>query len=173
MAIDSKTICQIAIIVEDLDTVAANYKKAFGIEPVIINIPGSDSVPAYTDGYQGNYSDVRLAIFKFDNMVIEIAEPDKKDSPWRRWLDKHGPGIQHLGFMIPENNKEEALGTLKETESELYHAGFYPNLTYTFVNCFEAFGIDFNIKWKTDNAEKITYMTANPEKSFKEILTEL
>jgi hypothetical protein len=169
MAIDSKTICQIAIIVEDLDTVAANYKRAFGIEPDIINIPGSDSVPAYTDGNQGDYSNVRLAVFKFDNMVIEIAEPDKNDSPWRRWLDKHGPGVQHIGFMVPENSKGEAFKTLKETGSELYHAGFYPKLTYTFVDCFKAFGIDFNIKWKTDNTEKIAHMAANPKETLKEV----
>jgi hypothetical protein len=168
MKVDSKTICQIAIIVDELDPVVANYKKVFNLpEPKVFNLPASSAVPAFTDGKQGEYSDCRMAVFEFDNVVLEITQPGKGDSPWKRWLDAHGPGVQHIGFRIPEANKDEAFKVLESTGSTLYHAGFYPGGTYTFVDGFKAFGLDFNIKWEADNREKIAAMIAHPEEVLK------
>lgn len=166
MAVKSKVICQISLIVDDVEAVTRNYVETFGLDmPEIRNLPKADTVPAYMDGVPGDYSDCRMAVLQFENMVFEITEPGAGESPWRRWLDQHGPGVQHIGFMIEEADKDEAFATLRGKGGKLYHAGFYPDLTYTFVDGVKSFGgLDFNIKWHTDNKEKIQDMLAHPEK---------
>ena len=170
MAIASKQVCQIALIVEDLDKVVAHYREAFSLpEPRVFYLPKPDATPAFTDGKPGDYSDCRMAVFALDNLILEITQPGDSDSPWRRWLEAHGPGVQHLGFMIPEENKADAFQALTKAGSNVYHAGFYPDLTYTFVAGFDAFGVDFNIKWETDNRAKIAQMLANPQNNLTDL----
>ena len=170
MAVASKMVCQVALIVEDLDKIVAHYRETFGLpEPNVFFLPKADAVPAFMDGKPGDYSDCRMAVFELENLVLEIVQPGAGDSPWRRWMDAHGPGVQHLGFMIPEANKAEAFRALEKTGSGMYHAGFYPDLTYTFVDGFDAFGVDFNIKWKTDNRARIAHMLANPRQDLTDL----
>lgn len=170
MAVKSNTICQIALVVEDLDRVVNNYRQTFQLpEASVFYLPSPKEIPAFTDGVQGDYSDCRMAVLHLGNMVLEITQPGASDSPWRRWLDQHGPGVQHLGFMVEERDKDEAFASLEKTGSNMYHAGFYPNLTYTFVDGYQAFGLDLNIKWNTDNQGKMAHMLQHPSDELKEI----
>jgi hypothetical protein len=170
VAVKSRVICQISLIVDDLDAVVANYVKTFNLpSPEIKYLPKPDSVPSFMDGAPGDYSDCRMAVLKFDNMVFEVTQPGKNDSPWKRWLDEHGSGVQHIGFLVDEKDKDEAFKTLGDLGCSMYHAGFYPDLTYTFVDGFKAFGLDFNIKWNTNNREKIADFLQHPDKHLEEI----
>lgn len=170
MGVKSRTVCQINIVVNNLEQLVINYQKAFpGVPVKVFNLPKPQDVPAFTDGKQGDYSDCRLAVLEFENLVLEITEPGTSDSPWKRWLDVHGPGVEHIGFKIAEADKEEAFKTLESCGSKLYHAGFYPGGTYSFVDGFESFGLDFNIKWDSDNRERVLHWKANPEEKLLDI----
>jgi hypothetical protein len=170
LAIKTWTICQMNLVVKQLDPMVANYQKVFpGIPVKIFNIPKTSEVPSFTDGKQGDYSDCRLAVLEFDNLVLEITEPGKSDSPWKRWLDAHGEGVEHIGFKIAREDKDEAFKTLESCGSKLYHAGFYPGGTYAFVDGFKSFGFDFNIKWDADNREEMERWKAHPEEKLKGI----
>ena len=163
MSVKSKTIMQIAIIVEDLDFVVNNFVNTFGIErPDPFFIPPTQKVPTFNRTVQEDCSDVKLAVLHFEGMIIEVAQPGAADTVFKRWLDKNGAGVHHFGFLVDEKDKDEALSSMAALDCGVDHAGFYPNLTYTFVDGKKAFGIDFNIKWNTDNVEKIQNMIANP-----------
>jgi hypothetical protein len=170
LGVNSKTVCQINLVVNNLDQLLANYRKAFpDLAVKIFNLPKPDAVPAFTDGKQGDYSDCRLAVLEFENLVLEITEPGASDSPWKRWLDAHGPGVEHIGFKISEADKDETFKTLEGCGSKLYHAGFYPGGTYSFVDGFESFGFDFNIKWDADNSERIAHWKTHPQETLSKI----
>ena len=171
MSVKSKTIMQIAIIVEDLDRVVDNFVNMFGVDrPESFYIPPTQTVPTFNSSIQEDCSDVKLAVLHFDGMVIEVAQPGSADTVFKRWLDKNGAGVHHFGFLVDEKNKDDALSSLSSMGCNLEHAGFYPNLTYTFIDGKKAFGIDFNIKWNTDNSEKIQKMLANPEAPLSDFL---
>ena len=170
MAVKAKTVCQISIIVRDLDETLEHYAKTFGIpKPEPFRLPKPEKVPAYTDGESGDYSDCRMAVLSFGDLSLELVQPGGHDSPWKRWLEKHGPGVQHIGFLVDGKDKDEAFETLEGQGCGVYHAGFYPDLTYTFVDGFRAFGLDFNIKWNTDNRERIAHMLAHPEERLEKV----
>jgi hypothetical protein len=160
--IKSKKVCQIALIVEDLDSVAKRYEACFGIAPKVFSIPPASKVPTFADGKPEDCSDVRLAVFELENLVLEIAQPGASDTVFRRWLTKNGPGVHHIGFYVDKADHSEALATLEENGAKLAHAGLYPGSTYTFVDGMENFGVDFNIKWNTDNADTIASILADP-----------
>jgi hypothetical protein len=160
--IKSKKVCQIALIVEDLECVAKRYQDCFGIEPKVFFIPPASAVPTFSDGKLEDCSDVRLAVFELENLVLEVAQPGASDTVFRRWLTKNGPGVHHIGFYVDKADRGEAFASLEQNGAKLAHAGLYPGSTYTFVDGMENFGVDFNIKWNTDNADTIASILANP-----------
>ena len=44
----------------------------------------------------------RVALIPFDGGEIELIEPLDGDTPVRRFLDKHGEGLHHLSFDVPD-----------------------------------------------------------------------
>lgn len=51
---------------------------------------------------------IRVAYGAFGGLVVEIIEPISGDLPHKRWLDKYGDGIQHIGFLVPDIQKASA-----------------------------------------------------------------
>jgi len=45
---------------------------------------------------------VKVALLPFPGGEIELLEPLRKDSPVGRFLDKHGEGLHHLSFEVPD-----------------------------------------------------------------------
>lgn len=155
--LDTKKVVQIGIVVKDLDKVLKNYAQLFGIEvPDVQDIPSTQDVPTIYKGKRADFSDCKLAVIQLENTVIELTQPGKSDSPWKAFLDEHGPGVFQLGFQVSDGDAAYrdlgALGISKE------HEGFYSGLTYTFTSqkeSFEQLGVDLNVKWETDNSKLI------------------
>lgn len=51
---------------------------------------------------------IKVAYGAFAGLVIEIIEPVYGDLPHKRWLDKYGEGMQHIGFLVPDIQKATA-----------------------------------------------------------------
>ncbi len=157
MAIDSNVINQIALIIDDIDATAANYASLFGVPvPEIWSIPANNDIPTYFNGEPNDGSGCRICVFQLGNTVLELVQPDMtRPNAWKDWYDRNGgPGVQHLGFIVKD--RQGALDTLAGMGSEAYHVGFYPDMSYTFVNGAAQFGVDFNIKhFGEDNNDRI------------------
>ncbi|NLL67279.1 MAG: lactoylglutathione lyase [Clostridiaceae bacterium] len=169
MSIKTDGICQIALVVRDIEAMVRNYEKMFGLKGLKIeNLPKPDKIPAYYRGKPGDFSGCKICSFKLGPVVLELVQPDDKPSPWRDFLDKHGQGVQHIGFMT--GDKYTALEELEKVGCKPFHVGYYPDLTYIFVDAAEQFGVDFNIKQGNEsNREKISRMLAMPDKPIDSI----
>lgn len=152
--IDNKAIMQIALIVKDIEKVAANYAKVFNMPmPKIENVPPVSEVPVF---YRGERTDSRAKIccFQMGNIILELTEPDDSPSGWKEFYDRHGQGVHHIGIQV--ENREEALAALAELGVEVNHVGYYPTGSYTFMDSMEQFGVNFNVKHGgEDNSGKL------------------
>ena len=60
---------------------------------------------------------VRTAFFTVGDTHIELLEPTEPDSPVARFLDKHGEGIHHIGYL--SNDIEHELDRARENGIQL------------------------------------------------------
>ena len=60
---------------------------------------------------------VRTAFFTIGDIHIELLEPTEPDSPVARFLDKHGEGIHHIGYL--SNDIEQELDRARENGIQL------------------------------------------------------
>ena len=60
---------------------------------------------------------VRTAFFTIGDTHIELLEPTEPDSPVARFLDKHGEGIHHIGYL--SNDIEHELDRARENGIQL------------------------------------------------------
>lgn len=155
MSIGSTSICHIAFVTSDIEKMVKNWAQLLGVEkPIIKNIPSKEKAPALTEGILEDYKDTKIAVFQLENTKIEIVEPGDEPSPWKTFLEKHGEGVQHLAFKVPDREKAEE--ELKNIESDnRFHIGYYPNGTYAFYDSIAALGVEINIKTDDDNTELI------------------
>lgn len=162
MAIGTQKVCHIAFVVSDINAVAKRWSEMLGVNmPGISYLPGPDKIPCYTDGNPGDYSDVQIGVIQLENILLEFVQPGKKPSPWRTFMDKHGEGVQHISFVVPD--KQKALDTVKEvTGVTPFHAGYYPGGSYIFLDTFSKLGCEINIKTDEDNTPRIAAYKQNP-----------
>lgn len=103
-----KKLHHVCIVVRDIETAVAYYQSV-GIGPwqdypplsqfTELEVPNPDAFHRLT--YK--YADIA-------NMQIQLCQPSEMDSPQRRFLDKHGEGVFHLGFEVPDCDAGEKAG---------------------------------------------------------------
>ena len=156
MSLGIKQVVHIAFVVRDIESVAKKWSSLLGAPmPEIRFIPGAETAPTVTDGKLEQYSGCRLCVIELDNLVLELTEPGLEPSPWKTFLEKHGEGLMHMAFLVPD--EEEALRSIEETcgVKGYYHIGYYPGQSYSFVDTFDSLKTELNIKVNRDNTEII------------------
>lgn len=79
-------------VVEDLDEAVERFTRVFGREP---------EAP---EGLE--HRGVRLARFDLEGMWLILVQPVTADSPVRAFLDRHGEGFFHMGFLVDDLQAE-------------------------------------------------------------------
>lgn len=129
-------VVQIGIIVKDIEKAVEEFSKIFDVEkPEIIITDVYEK--AHTE-YRNNPTSARakLAFFKnFKNIEIEFIEPDESPSTWREFLDKHGEGIHHLGFLV--KGSDEIIEKFKKLGVNVVQRGDYTGGRYTYLDSFD------------------------------------
>ena len=154
-SIGTNILCHVAILVKDIRKAVDNWAAILGVEkPNIWNLPDAKTVPSFTRGESGDYTDCQLAVFDLENAKIELCQPGQNPSPWKEALEKYGEGVQHVSFVVPDrdqaNRALEGIGV-----PPAYHIGYWPTTTYAFFDSKEQLGVEINIKTDEDNTEKI------------------
>ncbi len=75
----------VAIAVNDFDETVNSYTKLFGVEPEI-----------ETDEDRG----LKIAVFKLENVRIEVMTPVREDTAISKFLKKRGNGIHHIALRV-------------------------------------------------------------------------
>ena len=97
--VDGKTICQVALVVKNIEETAKAYAELFGVDvPDVFTVPPESEAHTKFKGQPTN-TRAKLAVFDLGQVVLEITEPDSEPSSWREFLDKNGDGIHHIAFM--------------------------------------------------------------------------
>lgn len=112
---DKDAICQVGLLVRDLEATGKKYAEFFGVEVPPVVFSGAPEVVKAE--YNGLPSDAtcRMMFFMFGNLQLELIEPDQTASVWHDDLLKKGEGLHHLAFQV-KNSKAKA--------AELAQAGY-------------------------------------------------
>ena len=93
---------QICIVTRDLDACIRNYADRMGIGPWWVQEYGPpDLTDRYFRGGPGQFS-MRLALAWTGDLNWEVIEPLEGPSIYHEFLDEHGEGLQHVGFLLQD-----------------------------------------------------------------------
>ena len=144
--IDSRTIMQVNILVDDVERVARNYAQAFGMKmPNIWTHPDpNNSVVKYKGKFE-EVGQLKICVFQFGPLALELAQViDGKNSSWQDYLSKYGYGVHNIGMYV--NDLQGALQALANTGCTPIHTGYFVDESYTIVEAEKQFGCRLNIK---------------------------
>ena len=107
-ALSSRTVCQIGLVVRDIETSAEAYAELLGVP-----VPGwqlTGPLEETNARYRGAPTEGRakLAFFQMDNISIELIEPVGGPSTWQEFLDSKGEGVHHIAFRVEDMDEEIA-----------------------------------------------------------------
>jgi len=114
--VGTRFICQIAIVVRDIETATRRFAGLLGMEPPQIMTCNSDGSEEVTFRGKKTPGRARLSFFKMENLDLEFIEPTHDPSTWREFLDTNGPGVHHIAF--------KARNRMLETAGELETYGY-------------------------------------------------
>jgi catechol 2,3-dioxygenase-like lactoylglutathione lyase family enzyme len=138
-ALGSKVICQVGLIVRDIERSSAAYADLFGVEvPEWILTDAYES--AHTE-YHGQPTAARakLAFFDLGQVSLELIEPVGAPSTWREFLETHGEGMHHIAFHI--QGMEKQLTILAEKGMLAVQRGDYTGGRYAYVDAAPQLGV--------------------------------
>jgi len=129
--IGANSICQVGIVVKDIEASAQRYAKIFGVDVPEIII--TDTVDLAHTQLRGRPSPARakLTFFKMGQLSLELIEPIGGPSTWKEFLDQHGEGVHHLAFEI--KNMDAVLKNLEAEGIPVLQSGDYTGGQYTYV----------------------------------------
>jgi len=142
--VDGKTICQVALVVGDIEKTAKAYAELFGVPvPDIFTVPPENE--AHTK-FKGQATDTRakLAVFDLGQIVLELTQPDGKPSSWQDFLDKNGEGVHHIAFMTKD--REPVVKYFEENGMPVRHYGEYEGGNYTVFDSKAKFATFLQVK---------------------------
>lgn len=130
-ALGTHLVCQIALVVRDIDRVSEAYSRLLGVPkpPVLLTDPATGR-----DTYRGapTQAQAKLAFFDLGQVALELIEPVGAPSVWQEALDARGEGVHHIAFRIRDTDRVTA--TLAEQGFEIIQQGDYPGGRYTYVD---------------------------------------
>jgi len=97
----------VGIAVEDLDAAVEHYRRSFGIEPVHRETVESQGV---VEG-----------LFRVGTSYIQLLGALGPETPVGRFLDRHGPGVHHIGYRV--DDVAETLDRLRAAAVPLVDVG--------------------------------------------------
>jgi len=135
----TNVICQIGVVVRNIERTAKIYSDVFGMEvpQVIITDPEEQ---AHTK-YHGNPTPARakLAFFSMGSLSLELIEPIGGPSTWKEFLDTHGEGIHHIAFQV--KGMDWVLDYLNEKGIKQIQRGDFTGGRYAYVDSKEPLGV--------------------------------
>ncbi len=128
----TRTICQVAIVVRDIEASSRAYAELFGVE--VPRWALTDPEEKAHTRYHGKPTpgQAKLAFFQCGGLSLELIEPVGGPSTWREFLDSKGEGVHHIAFQIKDMD-----GKLERLESRgmpTAQRGDYTGGRYAYVD---------------------------------------
>jgi methylmalonyl-CoA/ethylmalonyl-CoA epimerase len=154
----------IGIVVDDLDASLEHYRKLFEIRDAdLIYERDYDDIDPDT----GVSEVMHFALFPVGEVYLELIEP-VSDGPVKKFLDKTGGGVHHLG--ITTNDVKEEWKLHESMREELGVLGDKPrvdqyNVSYWFLHPKKNYGAMFEVDaaWRKTSASDMTPVEPTPD----------
>lgn len=91
----------VTVVVEDIDR-AVTFYESLGIGPFRDYGYGKPD----PEGRPGFYKKVRVA--EMGQIQLQLVQPGEEDSLQKEFFERKGQGVQHLGFLVDDVDREEA-----------------------------------------------------------------
>lgn len=98
----------IGIVVRDRDATIRHYQEIMGITSFF---SFDNPMPRALVRGQPTPCDTRVGFALLGNTVIELMQPLDRVSPYFHFLEEHGEGMHHVGFLVP--NVDESLAKMQ------------------------------------------------------------
>ena len=95
-----RTLHHICVVVADIDRAVAFY-TGIGIGPWKDYPPLSQYTELDVPDRRG-FLDLRYKYADVGGVQYQLVQPGAHDSPQKRFIDKHGEGVFHLGFVVDD-----------------------------------------------------------------------
>ncbi|MGC8793026.1 MAG: VOC family protein, partial [Bryobacteraceae bacterium] len=126
-----KAVVQVAIVCKDIEATTRRWAELLGVDPPRISTtrPGREVKLVY----RGRPSDgrVKMAFIRLGQVALEFLQPVGGETSWSEFLQKHGEGVQHLGFQV--RDLDRSLETMKRLGFAELHRGRYDSDNGTYV----------------------------------------
>lgn len=141
-----KRLMQIGVIVRNVDEAVKHY-EAMGIGPWDISVMSNDQPPFEDLTFNGELIPekgpiLRTAMMTCYGLEFELIEPIA-DTVYRRWLEKHGPGIHHVAFDTEKDYQILLSDTKKETGKDPWvrGQGIHGLMDFSYLDLREEMGL--------------------------------
>jgi len=135
----SSTMCQVGLVVKDVEKSAKAYAELFGTEvpEIIVTDPEEKAHTRYRG--EPTQARARLAFFDMGSLSLELIEPVGGPSTWKEFLDEKGEGVHHIAFHI--KGTDEVVEGLEEKGIPVVQQGDYTGGRYTYVSSEKALSV--------------------------------
>ena len=137
--LDTNVICQIGIVVRDIERTAKAYADIFGMDIPKIRITDTEEITNIKFRGASTQARAKLAFFQMGSMSLELIEPVGESSTWKEFLDEHGEGVHHIAFQI--KGMEQILAILDKKGISTIQQGEYTGGRYAYVDNATTLGI--------------------------------
>lgn len=105
--LSSKNITHIGFLANDAKKTADAFADAFGVQASELKDVKPAGLPKGYSGDRKAYT--RVSSVRFENIVLEVAQPMGGPSPWRDHIAKYGEGVHHIGLDVTGLEDDVAL----------------------------------------------------------------
>lgn len=108
-ALGSNVVCQVAVVVRDIEKAAQAYAEIFGVPTP--QARETETADKTNISYRGETTTGRakLAFFNLGQVSLELIEPIGGPSTWQEHLDTHGEGMHHIAFRVEDMDRSVAM----------------------------------------------------------------
>ncbi len=145
-ALGAAVVCQVGIIVRDIERSARVYADILGLAVPEITVTDAEKFAHEYKG-QKTYGRAKLAFLSLGQVQLELIQPVGGPSIWWDFLEERGEGIHHLAFNVPK--MEAALAYLGEKGLPLIQRGGFEGGEYAYVDAAAGLGIIIELLART------------------------
>jgi methylmalonyl-CoA/ethylmalonyl-CoA epimerase len=131
-ALGSNVMCQVGLIVRDIEKSAKAYADLFGMDVPAWSLTDPEEKAHTRYRGQPTQGRAKLAFFDMGSLSLELIQPVGGPSTWQEFLDAHGEGVHHIAFQIKGMAGQIAL--LEGKGMPLVQRGEYTGGRYAYID---------------------------------------
>lgn len=135
----STAICQVAVVVRDIEKTARAYADLFGVEVPKWNLTGTPDQTHIQYRGQPTEGRAKLAFFRLGEVSLELIEPVGGPSTWQEHLDTRGEGVHHIAFRV--KGMDEQVAFLKGRGMPVVQQGDFKGGCYAYIDSVPQLGV--------------------------------